>query len=295
LKNEQNKIELIEAKFKISEDQIESLEELLLSDNFNRYSIEQKENENFITFYFKDIHEMEKILKNLQMNPEIELKAEGTWKKITEDDWLDSFRKSFQPFEMIEDIWILPLKGIEEDGKNIEMKDSAILIKLIPGMAFGTGLHETTKIAARLLRKYLFPEAEVLDVGCGSGILSVIAAKSGAKRVTAVDNDPLAVKKAEETFEINGIEAEVFVSDLFENVNDKYDIIVSNIIFEVLVNVLKDAKEFLKENGKLVLSGITLKKVDEFLKIALYNNYELIEELKTSDWYGCVLKKSREG
>jgi len=295
LKSDKSRIEFIEAKLKIDNYQLDIIEGNLLNRNFNRYSVELKESdESFITFYFTDTQEMKDLLEELKGFIKIDLNMNDSYKTITEANWMNSFTKNFKPFEMIEGVWILPLKDAEENSKDLKIKNGGIVIKLVPGAAFGTGLHETTKIAAKLLKKHIFPRANVLDIGCGSGILSAIAAKIGAGKVVAVDNDPIAIKKACETFEINHLKINTIISDLFKEVYGEYDLIVSNILFEVLVNVLKDAKRFLKQKGKLILSGIITKKIDEFLKIAVYNKYELVEELQMGDWYGCVLENIRK-
>lgn len=263
----------------------------MLENGFNRFFVEFKSSGivSSIMLYFRDQGEMNAILEILKMiSGDVRGKIQS--KVVTEKDWLKPFIESLEPFEMIENVWIIPLRSVEENSA-VKVRNNGIIIKLVPGMAFGTGLHATTKIAAQLLKKHLSFGMNVLDVGCGSGILSALALKLGANRVVAVDNDPLAVKKTLETFEINNLKAEAMLSDLFEKVEGEYDLVVSNILFEVLVRVLKDAKKFLKPEGKLILSGITEKKVDEFLKIALYNGYKVIEEKYFEGWCGCVLKK----
>jgi len=286
-----NNIEFIEVKLVIDNSQLDLIEGTLLGSGFNRFFVEftPSSTSSFVIFYFENKEEMDETLEIVREVSGIDLKKVPS-KIVAEKDWLEPFIESLKPFEMIEDVWIIPLQSVEEKDSPMKIEGTGIKIKLIPGTAFGTGLHETTKIAAQLLKKHLVSGMDVLDLGCGSGILSVLALKLGASKVVAVDNDPFAVKKTLETFEINDLKGRVMLSDLFEKVVEKYDLIVSNILFEVLVKVLKDAKKFLKENGELILSGITTKKVDEFLKIARYNEYEVIEEKYFGDWYGCTLK-----
>lgn len=192
------------------------------------------------------------------------------------EDWIKNIIT--EPFEMIDGIIVDPM-----DHDLSHMKDK-IILKIPQGLAFGTGLHQTTKMSAAYLKKYIKPGMDVLDLGCGSGILGIIAKKLGANKVLAVDNDPLAVDVACENAKINGVEIEVRLSDLFSNVDGKYDIIVSNIIAEILVEMLKDAKKFLKEDGILILSGIILPKVN------LFENYHIIEKTVMDEWNALVIK-----
>jgi len=124
----------------------------------------------------------------------------------------------------------------------------------------------------------------VLDLGCGSGILAILAKKLGANRVLAVDNDPLAIEVASENALRNNVDIEVRFSDLFSNVDGKYDIIVSNIVAEILVVMLHQAKNYLKTNGILILSGIILPKV------SLFDNYDVVEKTVMDEWNALVIK-----
>jgi len=192
------------------------------------------------------------------------------------EDWLKNIIT--EPFEMIEDVWIDPL---EHDLSHLKDK---IVLRIPQGLAFGTGLHQTTKMSAMYLKRYLKPGMDVLDLGCGSGILGILAKKLGANRVLAVDNDPLAVEVAMENAERNKVDIEVRLSDLFSNVDGKFDIIVSNIIAEILVEMLKNAGNYLKEGGILILSGIILPKVN------LFDQYNVIEKMVMDEWNALVIK-----
>ncbi|MGC8901931.1 MAG: 50S ribosomal protein L11 methyltransferase [Fervidobacterium sp.] len=192
------------------------------------------------------------------------------------EDWLKNIITD--PFEMIEGVWIDPL---EHDLSHL--KDTVVL-RIPQGLAFGTGLHQTTKMSAMFLKKYLKPGMDVLDLGCGSGILAILAKKLGANRVLGVDNDPLAVEVAQENAIRNGVDIEVRWSDLFSNVDGKFDIIVSNIIAEILVKMLKNAKDYLKEDGLLIISGIILPKVN------LFESYNILEKMVMDEWNALVIK-----
>lgn len=197
-------------------------------------------------------------------------------KESKPEDWLKNIIT--EPFEMIDGVIVDPT---DHDLSHIKDK---IILKIPQGLAFGTGLHQTTKMSAAYLKKYLKPGMDVLDLGCGSGILAILAKKLGANRVLAVDNDPLAVDVAKENAEKNCVQIDVRLSDLFSNVDGKFDIIVSNIIAEILVEMLKGAKEYIKEDGILILSGIILPKA------TLFEKYNIIEKTVMDEWNALVIK-----
>lgn len=198
------------------------------------------------------------------------------YRETKQEDWFKNIIT--EPFEMIEGVWIDPLdhRINEEDGK--------IVLKIPQGLAFGTGLHQTTKMSSMYLRKYLRRGMDVLDLGCGSGILGILAKKLGANRVVAVDNDPLAVEVAQENAIRNNVNIEVKWSDLFSNVDGKFDIIVSNIIAEILVEMLKSVRNYLKDDGVLILSGIIVQKAD------LFSDYNVIEKMVMDEWNALVIR-----
>lgn len=168
-------------------------------------------------------------------------------RETSPEDWLKNIIS--EPFEMTEGVVIDPTEH------DLKVPEGDIVLKIPQGLAFGTGLHQTTKMSASYLKKYLKPGMDVLDVGCGSGILAILAKKLGANRVLAVDNDPLAIEVANENALRNEADIEIRFSDLFLNVDGKYDIIVSNIVAEVLIEMLKQARNHLKEDGILIISG----------------------------------------
>nr|MBP9518554.1 50S ribosomal protein L11 methyltransferase [Fervidobacterium sp.] len=192
------------------------------------------------------------------------------------EDWLKNIVT--EPFEMIEGVIVDPM------DHDLRPSEGTIVIKIPQGLAFGTGLHQTTKMSAAYLKKYLKPGMDVLDLGCGSGILAILAKKLGANRVLAVDNDPLAIEVATDNALRNDVDIEVRFSDLFSNVDGKYDIIVSNIVAEILVVMLQQARNYLKSNGILILSGIILPKV------SLFDNYDVVEKTVMDEWNALVIR-----
>ncbi len=243
----------------------------ILYGEYNYYTIDSSEGTFLavVSSSYEDLGSLEKKLVSLGLT------FVGT-RESEPEDWFKNIIT--EPFEMID--------GIIVDPENHDLSDlkGKIILKIPQGLAFGTGLHQTTKMSADYLRKYLKLGMDVLDLGCGSGILAILAKKLGANRVVAVDNDPLAVDVARENAERNGVDIDVRLSDLFSDVEGKFDIIVSNIIAEILVERLKGAKMFLKEDGGVILSGIISPKIN------LFENYNIIEKTVIDEWCALVIK-----
>lgn len=250
--------------YKISQDQIEKIEEYFFENNIKNYYFYETKEGTFLVLVFEEKQEKIFLPFNLEF---VENRT------TTSEDWVKNLIT--KPFEFIEGVYVDP------DHNNV---DGEIVIRITPGLAFGTGLHDTTKLSAKFLKKYLRPGMDVLDLGCGSAILSILAKKLGAGRVLGVDNDPLAVEAAKENVERNNVDVEIRQSDLFSNVDGKFDLIVSNIIAEILIEALKDLPKFLKEDGVVILSGI----IDS--KLPLFKNYNIVEHWRSNEWNALVIK-----
>ena len=159
-------------------------------------------------------------------------------------------------------------------------------------MAFGTGTHETTSMCIRELEKYVDETKRVFDIGCGSGILAIAAAKLGAKEVVAGDLDEVAVKVSKENCEENNVSDKVIVKhgSLFEVVEGKADVIVANIIADIIKILAKDVSKFLTEDGVFISSGIILAKIDEVVEALEQNGFEIVEIIKLGEWSAIVSK-----
>ncbi|ACR79052.1 50S ribosomal protein L11 methyltransferase [Kosmotoga olearia] len=201
------------------------------------------------------------------------------------DNWHKKFRESLKPFELCDGITVVPL----EKPAPIYQNDQ---IGIIPGLAFGTGLHESTRLAAELLKKFLKPGDSLLDVGCGTGILSVLAAKLRAGHVVGIDNDPNAIEKTRETSKINGVSLNILESNFLQALasDEKFHIIVSNMIVELLSKFYEDAKNFLYDDGILILSGIISNKEEKFTE-ELKRHYLLLERKAEGEWVALAMKK----
>ena len=157
-------------------------------------------------------------------------------------------------------------------------------------MAFGTGTHETTTMCIQQLEKYVNENSKVFDIGCGSGILAISAAKLGAKDVLAVDLDEVAVKVSKENVSLNNVDVKVMHGNLMEVVNDKADIVVANIIADIIKILAKDIKNFMKEDAVFISSGIIHKKVDEVKNSLEENGLEIVEIQTLGEWNAIVSK-----
>ncbi len=201
------------------------------------------------------------------------------------DDWLNNWKKYFKPIPVGEKLLIRP---IWED--DFHSQGRAVL-NLEPGLAFGTGTHETTRLCLELIEKYLSPDSDMLDMGCGSGILSVAGLLLGAKSAVGVDIDPLAVKTAAENAQLNGV-AERFTGicgNLAEKVSGNFQLIAANIVADVVIELTKDVPRFLAPGGVYIISGIIDTREDDVLA-ALEGQYTIIERKEERGWVAMALR-----
>lgn len=200
--------------------------------------------------------------------------------EVYEEDWADAWKKYYKPIKLGEKIVIKPT------WEEYEVKEGEIIVELDPGMAFGTGTHETTMLCIEALEKYVDENSFVYDVGCGSGILSIVSAKLGAKKVVGVDLDPLCVKISNENIALNEVKdtVEILQGNLLDRFSEKADIIVCNIIAEVIVDMVKYLKDYLKDNGVFIASGIISDKKDKVRETLKNNGFKILEEKIAKDW-----------
>ena len=169
------------------------------------------------------------------------------------EDWENNWKQYFHPMPIGEKLLIRPTWEDEFDAQG------RTVLNIEPGLAFGTGTHETTRLCLETLEKHITPETTVLDIGCGSGILSIAALLLGAKKAVGVDIDALAVKTAKENGEVNGLrepEYTILQGNLTDKVEGKFDIVVANIVADVIIMFCKDVASFMKEGGLFITSGI---------------------------------------
>lgn len=204
--------------------------------------------------------------------------------EVDEQDWANEWKNYYKPTKIGEKIVVKPT------WEEYEKKEDDLIVELDPGMAFGTGTHETTTMCIMQLEKYVNENSKVFDIGCGSGILAISAAKLGAKDVLAVDLDEVAVKVSKENVSLNNVDVKVMHGNLMEVVNDKADIVVANIIADIIKILAKDIKNFMKEDAVFISSGIIHKKVDEVKNSLEENGLEIVEIQTLGEWNAIVSK-----
>ena len=215
----------------------------------------------------------------------VSLSTEG----MREQDWAESWKKYYKPVSLGR-VTIVPA------WEDYTPKENEVIIKMDPGMAFGTGTHETTRLVIRLMQDEISGGEKFLDMGTGSGILSICASKLGALFCNAYDIDPVAVKVAKENAEADGCEnITVGVSDLLQGVDllrGKYDFCVANIVADIILRMLPDIDKYVKEEGKIILSGIISSRADDVRGAVLENGYRIVRELSENDWVAMLIKKA---
>ncbi|AWZ48794.1 50S ribosomal protein L11 methyltransferase [Clostridiaceae bacterium 14S0207] len=203
--------------------------------------------------------------------------------EIYQQDWANNWKKYYKPTKIGEKVVVKPT------WEDYSKKDDELLIELDPGMAFGTGTHETTRMCVKALEQNVTEESTVFDIGTGSGILAIAAKILGAKDVKAVDLDPVAVDAAKKNVELNNVHGiEVLEGNLMDVVDGKADIVVANIIADIIKFVCEDVKNFLKKDGKFICSGIILDRrtdVEEKLKSV---GYKILEVKNEGEWV-CIV------
>lgn len=207
--------------------------------------------------------------------------------RLKEDDWANSWKEYYKPQKISEKIVVVP------SWEKYEPSEDELVISLDPGMAFGTGGHPTTMMCVKALEKYFKPNATVADIGTGSGIISIAAAKLGAKSVKAIDLDTLAVRIANVNVKKNNVENIVQVSqgNLLDNINEKYDFIVSNIIADVIIDLSEDAFLKLEDSGIFIAAGIIEEKLDQVIDKLKDTGFSIIEVMSDNAWRGVVATK----
>ena len=219
----------------------------------------------------------------------------------TEDkDWINNWKQFFKPFRLYDNIVIKPTWEELDDTKEGDM-----IVEIDPGIAFGTGSHETTKLCIGQLKKYLKQGDTVFDVGSGSGILSIISVMLGAGFVHGMDIDEVAVRASLENREVNNMTEEQLVLTcgnllagdnvaakmaLDVNKGEKYDIVVANILADVIIPLSGVIRPFLKEDGYFITSGIINMKEEAVKEALLSNGFEIVDVVHMNDWVSIIAK-----
>ena len=256
----------------------------------------------YLTFYLDEEEDVAPVLMNVRKELE-DLRAfldvgECTIEESeTEDvDWVNNWKQYFHQF-YIDDILVIP------SWENVKPEDSdKMVIHIDPGTAFGTGMHETTQLCIRALKKYVTSETEILDVGCGSGILGMLALKFGAKHSLGTDLDPCAIDATHENMEVNGIrkdQYEVMIGNIIDDkaVQDavgyeKYDIVAANILADVLVPLTPVIIHQMKPGAVYITSGIIEDKENVVVEAVKAAGLEVLEVNHQGEWVSVVSRKN---
>lgn len=256
----------------------------------------------YLTFYLDEEEDVAPVLINVRKELE-DMRAfldvgECTIEESeTEDvDWVNNWKQYFHQF-YIDDILVIP------SWENVKPEDSdKMVIHIDPGTAFGTGMHETTQLCIRALKKYVTSETEILDVGCGSGILGMLALKFGAKHSLGTDLDPCAIDATHENMEVNGIrkdQYEVMIGNIIDDTAvqdavgyEKYDIVAANILADVLVPLTPVIIHQMKPGAVYITSGIIEDKEQVVVDAVKAAGLEVLEVNHQGEWVSVVARKN---
>ena len=256
----------------------------------------------YISFYLEEDEDKEKMLQAVRE----ELKEIGTYVNVgsmeieesqTEDvDWVNNWKQYFHQFT-IDDVLIIP------SWEDVQPEDEdKMIIHIDPGTAFGTGMHETTQLCIRQIKKYVTEDTEILDVGCGSGILGMLALKFGAKHSTGTDLDPCAIDATHENMDVNGISRDqyrVMIGNIIDDKEvqdqvgyDRYDIVAANILADVLVPLTPVVVNQIKKGGIYITSGIIEEKEETVVEAVKAAGLEVLEVNHQGEWVSVTARKN---
>lgn len=240
------------------------------------------------SFLGETVEEIKQAINNLMLyNIDIG-RNKITISEVNEEEWATAWKKYYNPVKISERFTIVPTWETYEPVSSDEL-----IIELDPGMAFGTGTHPTTVMCIQALEKTVKKGDVVVDVGTGSGILSIAAAMLGAKRVHALDLDPVAVESAKLNVKLNKVHDVVTVSqnNLLDRMDEQADVIVANILAEIILRFVDDAYRLLRSDGVFITSGIIRTKKQEVKEGLLRAGFTIEETLTMEDWVAFIAKK----
>ena len=262
-------MKIAERIYRLSEEALREIEERLFDIGDFSYAIERTKNGLFLKSYSDAV---DGVLKELGFEAVEE-------REVDPLEWVKNELK--EPFEIAPGVVVDPAGNFEGSGT---------VLKIPPGMAFGTGIHPTTKMIARFMVDHFREGMSFLDVGTGSGILSILAAKMGASKVVAVDNDPLAVEVARENAERNRVRVEVLRSDLLSSVSGKFDFVAANIVPSILRRLADQISKVTKNGTLVALSGIDANGAEDIEKLYKGRGMEVVERRIEGEWAAILLR-----
>lgn len=219
---------------------------------------------------------------------ELGINAEISVSGVNEEDWANSWKEYYKPIKIGEKIVIVPA------WEKYSAKDGEIIVRMDPGMAFGTGTHETTRLVIKFLEKYIKQGMRVADVGCGSGILAICASKLGAGECKAYDIDPVAVKVANENIKDSGLDnVTCDVSDLLKQVDRSapYNVICANIVADIIIRMMPDVGELMDEDSVILASGIIVERSEDVINAFDDNGFKVVERIDENGWCALAVMK----
>ena len=208
--------------------------------------------------------------------------------EVNEEEWATAWKKYYHPVKISERFTVVPTWE-----EYTPVSSDELIIELDPGMAFGTGTHPTTVMSIQALERFVKSDDVVIDVGTGSGVLSIAAAMLGAKKVTALDLDEVAVESAKMNIKLNKVHpvVNVFQNNLLEGIQEKADVIVANILAEVIVRFTDAAAKCLKPGGYFITAGIIQQKKDEVKESIESAGFQIEETVQMEDWVSFIAKR----
>ena len=207
---------------------------------------------------------------------------------VNEEDWANSWKAYYKPIKIGERLVIVPA------WEKYTPAEGELIVRMDPGMAFGTGTHETTRLVIKLLETYTKEGCRMLDVGTGSGILAICASKLGAGECRAYDIDPMAVRVANENIKDSGLtNITCEVSDLLRQVDKSqpYDLICANIVADIIIRMTPDVGELMHKDTVLLASGIILERSDDVVECFEKHGFRIVERLEENGWCGLAVMK----
>ena len=254
-----------------------------------------KDCETCVTIYVADNPQgMEELMQVRQILARLKAQdPDGTYgrlelemKDVDEEDWSNAWKKYYHPVQVGEHLVVCP------SWEAYDRKPDEVVLTLNPGMAFGTGTHDTTRLCMELLEKYITPQDTVLDVGCGSGILAITAALLGANKIIGCDIDEVAVKVAGENAALNGVQDRIAFhqGDLTSQVEGSFQIICANIVADVIIRLSEDAGRYLAKDGIFITSGIIDTREQDVLNALEQNGFQVIERRTSGGWVALACK-----
>ena len=209
---------------------------------------------------------------------------------VNEEDWANSWKEYYKPLKIGKRIVIVPA------WEKYEASEGELVVKMDPGMAFGTGNHETTRLVIELLEKHVKGGERLLDVGTGSGILAICGARLGAGLCRAYDIDPVAVKVARENIKDSGLQnITCDTSDLLHGVDKKdggYDVICANIVADIIIRMIPDIGAYMNDGAVILASGIIIERADDVISAFLEHGFTIAEKSEENGWCALAVKKN---